>query len=324
MRLFKNAVIAAVLFVGVSGAALADDSFPNRPIQIVNPYQAGSTTDILARGLAAGMSTRLGQQLVVVNKPGAGGSVGTASVARATPDGYTLLFAPALVVSVLPQARPPSEVGYEPSELIPICQTFSNVMGVIVRQDSPFKNVGDLVKAARAKEGALTYGHQGVSTIPQLAIEEFLDTAKLKVTGVPYRGDPAVMTDLLGGRIDFAAVVLGVVSSQGQNVRLLGVFDGERHPSFPDVPTVAEQGFNVAPASFGGLLVRKGTPAPVVAKLAAACDGAAHDEFYRQAAKRAAQPVKYYGGPEAFGKRLQQDVETKARLLKQLGQAAPK
>lgn len=324
MRFGRKAAIALAIIGGASGTAMADENFPNRTIQIVNPYQAGGTTDILARGLAAGMATRLGQQLIVVNKPGAGGSVGTASVARATPDGYTLLFAPALVVSVLPQARQPTEVGYEPSELIPVCQTFSNVMGLIVRQDSPYKNVGDLVKAARAKAGALTYGHQGVSTIPQLAIEEFLDAAKLKITGVPYRGDPAVMTDLLGGRIDVAAVVLGVVSSQGQNVRLLGVFADERHPTFPDVPTVAEQGFNVAPASFGGLLVRKGTPAPVVAKLAAACDGAAHDDAYRQAAKLAAQPVKYYAGPEAFGTRLQQDIDTKGRLLKQLGQAAQK
>lgn len=314
--------IAIMLLATVCTPAFADDDFPSRAIQIINPYDAGGTTDVLARGLAAGMSTRLGKQLIVVNRPGAGGALGTAAVARAEPDGYTLLFAPALVVSVLPQARARSEVGYDPDSLVPVCQTFSNIMGLVVADDSPFKTVDDLVKAARAKPGALSYGHQGVSTIPQLAIEEFLDAAKVNVTGIPYRGDPAILTDLIGGRIDVAAVVLGVVSATGQKVRILGVFAEGRHPTFPDVQTVAEQGFKIAPASFGGLLVRKGTPEKVIEKLASACGGAAQDEAYQLAAKRAAQPLDYFADQKTFAKRLAQDIETKARLLNKLGQAA--
>src|SRR5262249_45042676 len=151
----------------------------------------------------------------------------------AEPDGYNLLFAPALVLSVLPAAR--NDAGYDAASLVPVCQTFSNAMALAVRPDSPFKTLKDVAEAARAKPDPLNYGHQGPSTIPHLAMEEFLDHAKLKINGIPFRGDPAVMTDLLGGRLDIAAIVLG--SATGQNIRLIGIFAEERHPSFPDVPT---------------------------------------------------------------------------------------
>jgi tripartite-type tricarboxylate transporter receptor subunit TctC len=321
-RSVRRTGFAIGIVVAVCASAVADDNYPSRIIQIVNPYEAGGTTDVLARGLAVGISSRLGQQAIVINKPGAAGTLGTASVVRARPDGYTLLFAPVVVLSVASQTRPRSEIGYNADSLMPVCQTFSNVMGLVVRTESPFINVADLVSAARAKPDLLTYGHQGVSSIPQLAIEEFLEAAKLKVTGVPFRGDPAVMTDLMGGRIDFAAVVLGVVSGMEKNVRLLGIFADERHPSFPDVPTVTEQGFNVAPRSFGGLFAPKGTPQAIIGKLATACDGAAHDEFYRQAAKRAAQPVKYFADQATFEQRLKEDIGSKERLFKRLGQTA--
>ena len=239
--LLAAAVLAACF--GTRGYGQAQQDYPNRIVQIVNPYQAGSTTDVLARGLAVGMASRLGQQFVVVDKPGAGGALGTASVARAEPDGYTLLFAPALVVSVHPAAR--SDTGYEASALSPICQTFSNAMALAVRPDSPFQSLADLVGAARAKPGGLNYGHQGPSTIPHLAMEEFLDSAKLEINGIPFRGEPVVMTDLIGGRLDVAAIVLG--SATGGNVRLLGIFADERHRAFPDVPTVKEQGIRREP-----------------------------------------------------------------------------
>jgi tripartite-type tricarboxylate transporter receptor subunit TctC len=258
--ILTSAIAACGLIATASGA---QQDYPNRIVQIVNPYQAGSTTDVLARALAVGLSARLGQQFVVVNRPGAGGALGAVSVVRADADGHTLLFAPALILSVLPAAR--SDTGYEANSLVPVCQTFSNAMALAVRPDSPFKSLADLVQAARQRQ--LNYGHQGPSTIPHLAMEEFLDAAKLKIDGIPYRGDPAVMTDLLGGRLDVAAIVLG--SAREQNIRLLGIFAEERHPSAPDVPTVKEQGFDVSPTSFGGLLAPARTPDEIVAKLRA-------------------------------------------------------
>ena len=247
----RASILAAVFAAALALPAQAQSDYPSRIVNVVNPTQAGATTDILARALVAGLSSRLGQQFVVVNRPGASGAIGTASVARAAPDGYTLLFGAVYVLSVLPAARS-ADIGYEAHSLVPVCQTVSNAMVIAVRPNSPFKTLADLVTAARAQPGKLNYGHQGAGSIPNLSMEEFLEAAKLDIKGIPGRGDPAVVTDLLGGSIDVAALVQGTVA--GQNLRLLGIFTDERHPSFADTPTVKEQGFDVAPISFGGLL----------------------------------------------------------------------
>jgi tripartite-type tricarboxylate transporter receptor subunit TctC len=317
MRLtsMRAAAIAAVGVIHIVAAAQAQD-YPNRVVKIINPYPAGSTTDLLARALAVGLSTRLGQQFVVENRGGAGGAIGTAAVARSDPDGYSLLFAPALVVSVHPQER--DDTGYRPDAITPICQTFVNAMALAVKADSPTRNVADLVKAAQSTPGALNYGHQGPMTIPHLAMEEFLGYAKVGINGVPYRGEPAVMTDLLGGRLDVASIVLGTAKGQGDKVRVIGVFAETRHPAFPDVPTVKEQGFDVSPASFGGLLAPAATPGPIIAKLAEACAAAAKDVSYANAAQGAAQPPDYYADGAVFKQRLQRDIERKAEVIRRV------
>jgi len=310
MRPVLGAVASAVITAGFINAAHAQD-YPTRFVKIVNPYVAGSTTDVLARALSFGMASRLGREFVIENRPGAGGAIGTLSVVRADPDGYTLLFAPALVVSVHPQAR--TDTGYKPDALVPVCQTFINAMALAVRPDSPLKTVADLVAAAKARPGALNYGHQGPLTIPHLAMEEFLLAASIDIKDIPFRGDPLVMTDLLGGRLDVASVVLGSVP--GQNVRLLGIFSETRHSSFPDVPTVKDQGYDVSPASFGGLFAPVSTPAAVVAKLGTACAGAAKDGSYANAARNAAQPADYYADAATLAQRLKRDIDGKARVL---------
>ena len=305
----------ALAFLIAAGTTVQAQPYPSRNVTIVNPTLAGSTTDGLARALAVGMSSRLGQQFVVSNQAGGAGAIGTATVARAPQDGYTLLFGAVYVLSVLPVLRP-AEVGYRSDSLVPVCQTVSNAMVLVVRPDSPFKSLADLVAAARAAPGKITYGHQGPGSIPNLATEEFLQTANLRINQVPYRGDPAVLTDVLGGQIDVGALVLGSVP--GQNVRVLGVFAEDRHPTFPDAPTVKEQGFDVAPVSFGGLLAPAGTPVDVLSKLETACAGAARDEAYATAAKRAAQPPSYYADRATFGQRLARDIEAKKRLIERM------
>ena len=206
---------AAALVTATALPAQAQQDYPSRTVTVVNPTQAGATTDVLARALVLGLSSRLGQQFVVVNRTGASGAIGTASVARAAPDGYTLLFGAVYVLSVLPAARS-NDIGYEAHALMPVCQTVSNAMVIAVRPDSPFKTLADLVAAARAQPGKLNYGHQGAGSIPHLSMEEFLDTAKLDIKGIPGRGDPAVVTDLLGGSIDVAALVQGSVAGQNR------------------------------------------------------------------------------------------------------------
>ena len=306
-----SALLLAVSAMGFAGVAQAQD-YPSRVVRIVNPYVAGSTTDRLARALSVGLSSRLGREFIVENRAGAGGATGTLAVVRSDADGHTLLFAPALVLSVHPQAR--NDAGYGTDALVPICQTFVNAMVLAVRSDSSIRNVADLVAAAKAKPGAMNYGHQGPLTIPHLAMEELLIATKTDIKDIPYRGEPLVMTDLLGGRIDVASLVLGTISGR-QDVHPLGIFAETRHSSFPTVPTVKEQGYDVSPASFGGLFAPVGTPAAVVNRLATACAAAAKDEMYANAARDAAQPADYYADAATLAQRLKRDIDAKARVF---------
>jgi len=313
------ASLLAALALALAAPVLAQTDYPNKPVRIINPFVAGSTTDVLARALGAGLASRLGQPFVVENRGGAGGAIGTAAVARADADGYTLLFAPALVLSVHPQDR--ADTGYRTDSMVPICQTFINAMALVVRPESPIRSVADLVAAAKAKPGALNYGHQGSMTIPHLAMEEFLIAANLDIRDIPFRGEPLVIADVLGGRLDVASIVLG--SAVGQNVRVIGVFGESRHPGFPDVPTVREQGYDVSPASFGGLMAPAGTPASLLARLSEACTAAANDAAYRAVAERAAQPPNFFDNAAGFRARLERDISAKARVLARLKARPP-
>ena len=310
--------LATGLATGLAGlppAARAQESYPSRPIQIVNPYAAGNSTDLLARALAAGLAPRLGQPVVVVNRDGAAGAVGSSFVARAAPDGYTLLFAPALVASVLPVTQ--RAAGLAVNSLRPVCQAFSNAQALVVRPDSPLRNLADLVAAARAAPGRVTYGTLGVASIPHLAAVQWSGVAGVELQHVPFRSDAAVITEVSTGRLDLGAIVLAAAAGRN-DVRLLAVFDRARHPDFPEVPTAIEQGFDVAPASFGGLFAPAGTPEARLARLEVGCAAVAAEEGYRNAARSGTQPTDYYADRAAFTARLADDVARKSELLRGL------
>jgi tripartite-type tricarboxylate transporter receptor subunit TctC len=283
-------------------------------LKIVVPYPAGTIPDIFARALTTGLSGRLGQQFIVENKAGGSGALGTASVVRAEADGYAVLFAPALVLSVLPHSR--NDTGYRHDSLVPVCQTFVNTMGLAVRPDSPIKSIGDLVVTSKQTPGALNYGHPGVMTIPHLAMEEFMQAAAIDIKDIPFRSGPLTIAELLAGRIDILSTVIG--TEVGQNIRIIGVFGEKRLAHLPNVPTFKEQGYNVSPASFGGLLAPPATPQPILSKLSAACAEAANYDLYATTAKRAGQPDDYYADAAAFRQRLARDIESKARVLSRL------
>ncbi len=299
--------------LALPGLARAQDSFPNRPVQLVIPYPPGNAIDLLVRALAAQMQPLLGQTAVVLNRPGAAAVVGSVSVARAPADGYTLLFVPALVASVLPVAQPNS--GLQANSFVPVCQVFNNSMALVVRPDSPIRTLRDLQARAQAQPGRLTYGTLGITSIPHLAMLQWLQAARAEVEHVPFAADAAVMTEVLAGRLDIGSIVLG--SAAGRNdIRVLAVFDAQRHPDFPDAATAIEQGFDVAPASFGGLFAPAGTPEDRIARIEAACAAAAATEAYRAAARNASQPTNFYLNRADFARRLQQDIDQKATLLR--------
>lgn len=293
--------------------ALAQDNWPARPIQIVMPYPPGNAIDLLARSLANELQPLLRQTVTVINRDGAAGAVGSVSVARSAPDGYTVLFVPALVASVLPVSQ--ASTGLRPDTFRPICQVFNNSMALLVKPDSPIRDLRGLQAAAAANPGRLTYGTLGVTSIPHLAMEQWMSTARAELTHVPFRGDGQVMTEVITGRLDVGSIVLG--SAAGRNdVRLLTVFDSQRHPDFPDVPTAQEQGFDVLPASFGGLFVPAATPDAVAARLEEACVAAANSPGYRAAARNGNQPANYFLPRAEFARRLAQDIEIKGAQLR--------
>ncbi len=292
--------------------AHAQEAFPTRPVQIILPYAPGNTTDLLVRALAAEMTPLLGRPVPVMNREGAAGAVGSAVAARAAPDGYTLLFVPALVASVLPVTQPSS--GLRADSFRPICQTFNNTMAVVTRPDSPVTDLRALQALARARPGGVTYGTLGATSIPHLAMEQWMAVAGVELTHVPFRSDGAVMTEVLAGRLDLGAIVLGSLAGR-PDIRVATVFDATRHRDLPDTPNAIEQGFDVAPASFGGLFVPAGTPDAVVNRLEAACAAAVASTGYRQVARNGGQPENTYLGAADFTRRLQDDVAIKAAIL---------
>jgi tripartite-type tricarboxylate transporter receptor subunit TctC len=316
MRRHGMTGLAAALVLAAAAVAAPGQGFPERPIEMTVPFSPGAVTDVLGRALAEGMGAALGQRIIVVNKAGATGAIGSAAVARAMPDGYTLLFTPAVSITVLPLSN--RQVGYNLKAFEPVCQAFKNEMVMVVNQASRFHTVGELVSAAKARPGTVTYGHLGVASIPHLAMTEFSQVADVEFNAVPFKGDADVMQQVLGGQLDFGAMVLS--SAAGSALRIVGLFAERRNPSTPDTATVKEQGFAVAPSSFGGVMAPAGLAPVVKTKLADACRSAALGDAYRKLARNVFQPDDYFADSAAFAANLDRDVVDKTRLLKILGE----
>ena len=237
-------VVAAIAAVIAPMPGQAQSDYPNRVVKIVVPYAAGSVPDILVRALTPGLSGRLGQQFIVENRAGGSGALGTASVARAEADGYTVLFAPAVVLSVLPQAR--NDTGYKPDSLVPVCQTFVNTMGLAVRPefaDQDHRRLGRCGKAeARRAELRPSRRHDHSASRGR-----GIPAGRRRSTSRTSRSaaDRRPLTELLAGRIDVRVDRHG--TEVGQNIRVIGVFGEKRLAYLPDVPTVKEQGYDVSP-----------------------------------------------------------------------------
>lgn len=264
--------IAAVASFSALGTAQvsAQSTWPNKPITLVVPIAPGGGTDIIARAVANELGPILGESIVVQNKAGANGTIGTASVARAEPDGYTIM-----VGSIGTHAANAClyDLPYDPQkdfEPIALLAKYNNVF--IVDANSPIKSISDLVSRAKEQPGKLTHAVTVIGSSSHLAIERFKQQANVDMLAVPYNGALAATTDLLGGRVDF---MLDTVVSQYGNItagkmRALGsTMASARSPVLPDVPTVAEQGYpEFDTVGWTGLFAPKGTPEAIVNKIA--------------------------------------------------------
>jgi tripartite-type tricarboxylate transporter receptor subunit TctC len=308
----------ALLAASIAGAeAQAQSAYPARAIQVIVAFPAGGSVDVMGRNLVTAMSTVLGQQFVVVNRDGAAGSIGFGQLAAARPDGYTLGAGPTTPIATGPHLIKDLKFGVDSFEYI--CQSFENVFTISVPPESPFRAMADVIAAARARPGKLSYGHSGNGTVPHLSVANLVYRLGLDIVPVAYRGETSALPDVIGGRVDFGAPSVAVVV--GQKLRVLAVFADRRHPSFPEAPTFSELGMPSMPPGLNGLFAPKGTPPAIVSTLERACEQATQSEAFRAAAQRLHQPVVYLGSA-AFAERAHLDYRYKGELIKVLGMKA--
>ena len=250
-------------------ASVAQAAWPERPITLVVPFTPGTGIDIIARQLAAGLPKTLGQPVVVENLPGASGNIGSEKVARADPDGYTLLVT--VNTFVMNASLYKDKLRYDPvKDFAPISLTSWGSLLLVTPASNPANTVEDVVKAAQAAPNKLTYGTPGVGTPHHLSMALFLDRTKTQMLHVPYKGTAGAVTDLLGGRLNYMFLPVHVALQQIKAGKLKVIATGspKRLPQLPDVPTLTEVGLQGADVDMWyGVLVPKGTPEAIIDKL---------------------------------------------------------
>ncbi|MCO4889477.1 tripartite tricarboxylate transporter substrate binding protein [Cupriavidus sp. WGtm5] len=274
-------------------AAAGAEEFPQHPVRMVLPYPAGGPTDLLARVVAVKMGESLGQGVVVDNKPGASGMIGAEAVARAAPDGYTILANASLHV-INPSIQP--KMRYDAfKDFVPITQLADVPLVLVVGNASPVKTVQDLIAYARREGGALNFGSAGNASAQHLAGESFKLAARVPMQHVPYKGSAPALTDLMGGQIQlmFDSMPSAMPFIKSGKLRAIAVTTPRRASALPDIPTVAESGlpgFDIS--TWYGLWAPRGTPAAVVEKLAAhAAAALKRPDVRQQYADMGAEPV---------------------------------
>ncbi len=265
-------LVAAVLLAsaGASLAASAGDPWPTKPIRLVVPFAPGGSSEIIARSLAARLSTALGQQVYVENKPGGAGNVAMEDVKRAAPDGHTLILGHVGTLAVNPALFGPA-LPYDPvKDFTPVALVATVPNVIAVNPELPARTLADFVKLAKSAPGKLNYGTAGNGSAGHLAMEYFKREAGIEIVHVPYRGTGPMLTDLLGGLLQ--ATFNGVPPIAGQikagKLRALAVGSARRVPSMQDVPTIAESGYpGFETSQWYGILAPTGTPKSVVDRL---------------------------------------------------------
>ena len=294
LRRAALAIAAALplLASGLAQAADAADAWPSRPVRVVVPYGPGGAVDVATRKMAQMLSTQTGQSFIVENKPGATGTIGVSQVARAAPDGYTLV-ANDTTYSLLPHIF--KQLPFDPAkDLQPVSAFVFAPMALAVSSDSPYRKLDDLIAQARAKPDLITYGSGGPGTTPHFAAEGLALATQVKFMHVPFKGAAEATQAVLGKVIDFQfASTTGVMGAvQGGQLRLLAVSGDKRLAVLPDVPTFTEAGVkDFGVVNWTGLWAPKGTPAAVTQRLQSEIAKAmASDEMQTFATKMGAEP----------------------------------
>jgi tripartite-type tricarboxylate transporter receptor subunit TctC len=312
-------LIASAAYPLASSAQRDDEArtYPNRPVRIVVPFAPGSATDTVMRLLASLLTEQLKQQFVVENVSGAGGITGTLRVARSAPDGYTLLAASGAPITVNPFLI--DKLPYDPMrDFVPVTTVGDSPMVVAVSRSSSFNSLGELVAAAKAKPGVLTYGSGGNGSAAHIAAEIFKWKTGTDFLHVPYKGVGLAVPDLVGGRLDALFVSYPAVRpmTEAGNVRILAVAAARRSPLVPGAPTAAEAGVkDYVVSTWNGLMAPAGTPRAIVDRLnTAATQLLRNSDVVKRLAAMGMEPIP--GSPEEFAAHIKDEFTTMGRLVK--------
>jgi tripartite-type tricarboxylate transporter receptor subunit TctC len=313
------ALLSALIAVALCGSAAAQ-VYPARAVTIITPSLPGGGIDITARQVAAELQNALGQPFVVENRAGASGNIATLDVARATPDGYTLL----LTISGFQTTNPAlfKSLQWDPvRDFTAVAMVSRSPQVLVVNKDFPANSLADLIAYARANPGKLNYGSPGVGTQNNIASMQLAQTAHIKVTAVPYRATAAAFTDLLGGTLGFfvntTQQLIGPL--QGHVVKGLAIFSPNRHPLLPDVPTTAEAGFpELQIDTWYALYAPAGTPKAVVDRLSGEIRKIVERPDFKARVEKSGAAI-FYMGPEQLTEYTKQEVAHWRDVVGKLG-----
>ena len=304
--------------LGVQGTGQGTE-WPSRAVRYINPYPPGGPTDLLARVVAMEMTQSLGQSVVVDNRPGASGMIGTEAVARAKPDGYTVVANPSLHI-INPSIY--ADMRYEPvADFVPVTQLAQVPLVLIVPATSPTRTVADLVALGKSRKNGLSYGSGGIASSHHLAAESFRTVTKIPMLHVPYKGSSPALTDLISAQVDFMFDSLSSAMPfiQSGQLRAIAVTTRQRSTALPDVPTIEQSGYpGFDIGTWYGIWAPKGTPADVVQKLSQhAARALQQPQVQKRYAALGAQPVG--STPEDFANYQAAETRKWAEIVRRAG-----
>lgn len=304
--------VAALLALGM---AVQAQDFPAKPIELIVLFPAGSSADVVARVLAEGMSKHLNQQVVVMNRPGAGGAIGYKYVQSQKPDGYSLVFNSNSISSVYYAGQVP----FNFKAFEPIARVTVELPVMAVRSDSPWNSLKDMIEAVKKSPGMVRVGNSGLGSHTHISAVGFFSELGLDVTHVPFGGSQ-VVTSLLGGHLEAVVQTPGALAAhvRAGTLKVLGTIASVREPVFPNVPTATEQGYKYQADMWRGIAAPKGTPKNVVTKLEAALRAVVNSsQFQAQGEKLGFQPA--FQPADDFGRTMAEDDLVIARAMDKAG-----
>jgi tripartite-type tricarboxylate transporter receptor subunit TctC len=316
-------LLAGLAFCAALSLTVQAQTYPTRPITLIVPYSAGGGNDVLARGVGEPMGKILGENIVIENHGGAGGTIGTLQAAKAAPDGYTLGLGGTGTLAIGPTLYP--KAGYDPrKDFAPVGLIATSPLIILVNPSLPVKNVQELIALAKKQPGKINYASAGRGSGIHLGTVLFADTAGIDIVHVPYKGSGPALTDLLGNHVSiyFSSLPPAIGLVKSGKVRALGVTGLKRSPIFPDVPTVAEQGLPGFEAVLHyGIVAPAGTPRPIIDKLNAALRKSLEsEELKKRLATEGAEPLPTT--PEQYAADIDHEETKWSTLLKKVGDKA--